>query len=290
MRILHYLSDTGPALAVVAADHTLFSLQGTPWAHLSMIDILGMTTQQQHTLAADVQAQSSTTLSMDQVQYVTPVLRPGKVVCLGLNYYDHAAESGHSKPEYPSFFLRAADSLLPHAQPMIRPACSIKLDYEAELAVIIGTQCRHASVDQALSFVGGYSCFNDGSLRDYQHKTSQWTLGKNFDATGAFGPVLVTPDELPAGASGLDISTRLNGQIMQSDNTRNMVFTVAEAIAMLSQCMTLYPGDVIAMGTPAGVGSARKPPVWMKEGDTVEICIEGIGTLRNPVHDEVPVA
>jgi 2-keto-4-pentenoate hydratase/2-oxohepta-3-ene-1,7-dioic acid hydratase in catechol pathway len=214
------------------------------------------------------------------------VPRPGKIVCLGLNYVDHAAEGGHAKPDYPSFFLRVSTSLVGHNQPILLPKCSDKLDYEAELAVIIGKTARHVAKADALNYVLGYSCFNDGTLRDYQRKTSQWTIGKNFDRTGGFGPWFVTPDELPPGAAGLSIKSILNGQVMQSANTRDMLFPVDETIALLTEVLTLEPGDVIAMGTPAGVGYARKPPVWMKDGDTIDIEIEKIGTLRNPIRKE----
>ena len=224
-------------------------------------------------------------LALDTLELAMPLARPGKVVCLGLNYRDHAAEGGHAAPEYPAFFLRATSSLLAPNQPLLRPACSDKLDFEAELAVVIGRPARHRTLADALDCVGGYSLFNDGSLRDYQRRSSQWTIGKNFDATGPFGPWLVTPDELPPGASGLRIQSRLNGQVMQDANTASMIVSVAQAIVLLSECMTLDIGDVIAMGTPAGVGYARKPPVFMRDGDTIEIEVEGIGVLSNPIKD-----
>jgi 2-keto-4-pentenoate hydratase/2-oxohepta-3-ene-1,7-dioic acid hydratase in catechol pathway len=161
---------------------------------------------------------------------------------------------------------------------------SDKFDYEAELAVVIGTRVpRHVSQDDALQHVFGYTCFNDMSVRDFQRRTPQWTIGKNFDGTGAFGPVLVTADELPPGAAGLRICSRLNGQVMQDATTSDMIFSVAETIMLLAQCLTLDPGDVIVMGTPAGVGHARTPPVWMEPGDTIDIDIERIGVLSNPI-------
>jgi acylpyruvate hydrolase len=218
---------------------------------------------------------------------LSPLLpEPGKIICLGLNYFDHAKEGGRDKPEYPWFFMRTATSLLAPNAKALRPKVSVRLDYEAEVAVIIGKTVKHATMDNALDAVFGYSCFNDISVRDYQKKTPQWSIGKNFDRTGGFGPVLVTADELPAGASELRIQTRLNGQIMQDANTRDMIWGVAETIKLVSECMTLEPGDLIIMGTPAGVGQARNPPVWMKHGDIVEIEIENIGILRNTVEDE----
>jgi len=225
--------------------------------------------------------------SLARLSLAPLVPEPGKVVCLGLNYFDHAKEGGRDKPDYPWFFYRGKSSLLGHGQPGLVPKVSSKFDYEAELAVVIGTRVpRHVPRAAALKHVFGYSCFNDMSVRDFQKRTGQWTIGKNFDATGAFGPLLVTADELPAGAVNLHIESRLNGTVMQSANTADMIFPVDETIVLLAQCMTLEPGDVIVMGTPAGVGQARTPPVWMKAGDVIEIEIERIGTLRNPIENE----
>ena len=223
-------------------------------------------------------------LPLEQLEFAPLIPEPGKIVCLGLNYYDHAKEGGRDKPEYPWLFLRAASSLMGHGQPALVPRVSDRLDYEAELAVVIGKRVpRHVPQVQALDYVFGYACFNDISVRDYQKRTPQWTIGKNFDATGGFGPTLVTAESLPAGAQGLRIQCRLNGQVMQDANTSEMIWGVAETIALLSDAMTLEPGDVIAMGTPAGVGQSRTPPVWMRAGDVVEIEIEGLGILSNPV-------
>jgi len=220
------------------------------------------------------------------LKFHPPIANPGKIVCLGLNYADHAAEGGHAKPEYPSFFMRGATSLVAHKEPIIRPRCSEQLDYEAELVAIVGKKGKHVSQDDALDYIAGYSIFNEGSIREYQRKTSQWTAGKNFDSTGAFGPEFVTADELPPGAAGLRIQSRLNGNVMQDANTSMMLFDVKETVALLTEFMTLEPGDVLVMGTPAGVGHARKPPVWMKDGDVCEIEIEKIGILHNPIKDE----
>jgi acylpyruvate hydrolase len=212
-----------------------------------------------------------------------PVPEPGKIVCIGLNYVDHAKEGGNPIPDYPAVFLRTRSSLVAHGQPLVRPLCSDKFDYEAELAIVIGKPARNVSEADALHHVFGYACFNDGSLRDYQRKSTQWTMGKNFDGTGPFGPDIVTADELPAGAAGLRIVSRLNGQTLQDGNTGNMIFPVARTIALISEVMTLEPGDVIITGTPAGVGYPRKPPIFLRPGDVCEIEIEGIGILRNPV-------
>ncbi|MDE1184746.1 fumarylacetoacetate hydrolase family protein [Paraburkholderia sp.] len=215
------------------------------------------------------------------------VPEPGKIVCLGHNYYDHAKEGGNLKPVYPLIFFRGASSLIAHDDPVIRPQVSEKLDYEAELAIVISKRARHVKREQALDYVFGYACFNDASVRDYQKRTSQWTIGKNFDGTGAFGPWLVTPDELPPGAEGLSLRLILNGETMQQANTSDMIWGVAETIELLTEVLTLEPGDVVVMGTPAGVGWARNPPVWMKHGDRVEVDIERVGRLQNTVQDEV---
>ncbi len=225
-------------------------------------------------------------LDSAQVQWLQPVPPPGKVICLGLNYAAHAAEGGNAAPEYPAFFMRGATSLIAHGEPLVRPRVSNSLDFEAELAVIIGKRSRHLTEQNALEAVLGYSCFNDGTLRDYQRRASQWTIGKNFDGTGAFGPWLVPPANIPAGAVGLHIESRLNGAVMQSDDTAHMIVSVVQALVLLSEVLTLEPGDMIAMGTPSGVGYARKPPVWMQPGDTIEIDIQGVGLLSNPIAQE----
>ncbi len=215
-----------------------------------------------------------------------PIERPGKVICIGLNYALHAKEGGNPIPDYPAVFLRVQSSLLGPDEPMLRPGCSTRLDYEAELAIVIGRTARCVTEDAALGHVGAYSLFNDGSVRDYQRKSTQWTMGKNFDATGAFGPELVTPDELPPGAAPLRITARVDGQTVQDSTTGDMIFPVARCIAILSEVMTLEPGDVIATGTPSGVGYARKPPIFLAPGMTVEVEVEGIGVLANTIADD----
>jgi acylpyruvate hydrolase len=222
-------------------------------------------------------------LKASKVKLLPPIPSPGKILCVGLNYKDHAAETGNPLPTYPVIFTRFTSTLVPDGGKLLAPKASSMLDYEAELAVIIGKRGRNIVKDKALSHVGGYACFNDGSVRDYQMKTSQFTLGKNFDGTGGFGPDLVTPDELPKGAHGLKIKCRLNGQTLQNGTTADLVFDVASLIAEISTVMTLEPGDVIITGTPAGVGMARNPKVFMKPGDICEVEIEGIGVLRNPI-------
>lgn len=216
-----------------------------------------------------------------------PVARPGTIICLGLNYTDHIKEGGYEVPEYPALFMRGKNSIMAAGAPLVRPSCSDNLDYEAELMFIVGKGGRHISEADALDHVFGYTVFNDGSVRDYQRKTHQWTPGKNFDDTGAVGPIVVTPDELPVGAAGLKIESRVGAEILQSSNTANMIWSVAQTIATISEYTTLEPGDLIAMGTPPGVGHAKKPnPRWLVPGEVIEIEIEGIGICANPVVDE----
>lgn len=216
-----------------------------------------------------------------------PVREPGTIICLGLNYTDHIKEGGYDIPDYPALFMRGKNSIMPAGAPLVRPSCSDKLDYEAELMFIIGKGGRHISESDALNHVFGYTVFNDGSVRDYQRKTHQWTPGKNFDNTGAIGPYVVTPDEVPEGAAGLKIESRVGAEILQSSNTGNMIWSVAQTIATISEYTTLEPGDLIAMGTPPGVGHAKKPnPRWLVPGEVVDIEIEGIGICSNPIVDE----
>ncbi|MDO6590915.1 FAA hydrolase family protein [Loktanella sp. D2R18] len=217
-----------------------------------------------------------------------PVAEPGTIICLGLNYTDHIKEGGYDIPDYPALFMRGKNSIMAAGAPLVRPTCSEKLDYEAELMFIVGKGGRHIAEADALDHVFGYTVFNDGSVRDYQRKTHQWTPGKNFDDTGAIGPFVVTPDEVPEGAAGLKIESRVGDEILQSSNTGNMIWSVAQTIATISQYTTLEPGDLIAMGTPPGVGHAKKPnPRWLVPGETVDVEIEGIGICSNPIIDEV---
>ena len=280
MRFTTYLKNGVPTLAVVDGDN--------------VVD-LGTDLRAALTAGTDLQAagraalaSAAPRLKLADLTLAPLVPEPGKTICLGLNYFDHAKEGGRTeKPDYPWFFYRGSSSLIAHGDAGVVPRVSGRFDYEAELAVVIGrTVPRHTAQADALQYVFGYSCFNDMSVRDFQKRTPQWTIGKNFDGTGGFGPVLVTADELPPGAVGLKIQGRLNGQVMQDANTSDMIFSVAETIALLAEVLTLEAGDVIVRGTPAGVGQARTPPVWMKAGDTFEVEIERIGTLVNPIANE----
>jgi 2-keto-4-pentenoate hydratase/2-oxohepta-3-ene-1,7-dioic acid hydratase in catechol pathway len=207
------------------------------------------------------------------------------VLCIGINYATHVRETGREMPTYPMIFTRFADSQVAHLQPIIRPKASHKLDFEGELAVVIGKTARHVKAEDALEYVAGYACYNDGSVRDWQKHTIQFVPGKNFPCTGGFGPWLVTCDEI-GDPQDLELTTRLNGQVMQHTRTSDMIFDVRHLIEYCSTFTELAPGDVIVSGTTGGVGAFREPPVWMKPGDTVEVEISGIGILRNSIADE----
>jgi len=225
------------------------------------------------------------TIDLDAVTLLPPLANPGKIICIGLNYADHSAESGFKQPDYPTVFSRFASGLIGHGASIVRPVQSEQLDYEGEIVAVIGKGGRNIPKGRALEHIAGYSLFNDGSVRDYQFKSPQWTVGKNFDDTGAFGPWLVTVDDLPPGCAGLRLQTRLNGQVVQDASTNDLVFDVATLIATLSEAFAFQTGDIIVTGTPAGVGLARKPPLWMKPGDVCEIEVPGLGILRNPIVD-----
>lgn len=224
-------------------------------------------------------------LALEEVEFLPPVPDAGRILGIGMNYTDHIREMGREPPEYPAMFVRFADSLVGHRQPLLRPRASAEYDYEGELAVIIGRPGRRIPEARALEHVAGYCCFMDGSVRDFQRHTTQFTAGKNFPASGAAGPWLVTADELPD-PGALTLETRVSGELLQSGRTAELCIKVPEVIAYLSTIFELQPGDMIATGTPSGVGFARRPPRWLRPGDTVEVQISGIGTLANTVTDE----
>ncbi|HZC17031.1 MAG TPA: fumarylacetoacetate hydrolase family protein [Caulobacteraceae bacterium] len=221
----------------------------------------------------------------DAVTFLPVIPDPDKIICIGINYEEHRAETGRSAVAHPTVFTRFADTQVGHGQPIIKPKVSETVDYEGELAVVIGREARGVAEADALSHVAGFACYNDVSIRDFQRHTTQFTPGKNFPGTGPFGPYLVTPDEV--GALGPQrIQTRLNGQVVQDSTLEHMIFDVPKLIAYLSLWTLLRPGDVIVTGTPGGVGAARTPPLWMKPGDEVEVEIDRVGLLKNRVAAE----
>lgn len=225
-------------------------------------------------------------LALNDVRYLPPICDPAaKILCVGVNYMPHIKEMGRERPDYPVIFVRFADSLVGHEESLIRPRVSPQFDYEGELAVVIGRRARHVPRARAFEFVAGYSCFNDGSVRDYQRHGPQWTPGKNFHCSGSFGPWLITADELGDPAR-CRLRTQLNGQTVQDESVGELCFDISQLIEYCSTWTQLEPGDVIVTGTPGGVGAGRHPPLWMKAGDAVEVAISGVGALRNSVRDE----
>lgn len=287
MRLVTFQGATGPTIGVRDGNQVIDLSKAAPDLPTDMVGLLeGGDDALAKAKSASVQAGDDCKLEFSSLKLLPPIPRPGKIICIGRNYAAHAAEGGAETPTYPEIFYRGPTTLIAHGDPIIRPKCSDKLDFEAELVVVIGKKAKHISEADAGSVIAGYSLFNEGTLRDYQRKSSQWTIGKNFDNTGPFGPEIVTSDEVPEGAKGLRIQSRLNGQIMQDANTDDLVFTIHNLIYRLTECMTLEPGDIIVSGTPAGVGYARTPPVFMKPGDVIEVEVDGIGILSNTIEDE----
>lgn len=221
-------------------------------------------------------------LPLASVTLLPPIPNPGKIFCVGLNYLEHREETGRSATAHPTIFTRFADTQVADGQPLVVPRESEKFDFEGELAVIIGKGGRRISEADALGHVAGYACYNDGSVRDWQNHTAQFTPGKNFPATGGFGPWMATADEVPD-PNTLSVTTRLNGTVVQHASCADMIFSIPRVIAYVSAFTALSPGDIISTGTPGGVGARRTPPLWMKAGDVVEVDIAGVGVLRNPV-------
>lgn len=283
MRISAFLHQGAPALGVRVGDELLNLTEAGLPATLDQLLRGGPSALEE---AKRAQQRATSRVPVAGVQWLPPVALPSKAIAVGLNYVDHAAEGKMDPPTYPVLFNRFPSSWVAHEQPLLRPHVSTQFDYEGELVVVIGRAGRYIDKSKALDHVAGYSIFNDGSIRDYQFKSAQWMMGKNFDNTGAFGPEFVSADELPAGAHGLRLQTRLNGQVLQDANTRDMIFDVATLVSVCSVPFALQPGDIIISGTPAGVGLARTPQIFMKPGDRCEIEIEGVGLLSNPVADE----
>jgi 2-keto-4-pentenoate hydratase/2-oxohepta-3-ene-1,7-dioic acid hydratase in catechol pathway len=290
MKVMGFEADGGLRLGIVEGDQVIDLQAADPKVPANLGDALAANNGDLKPLAdLAKRAPASARRPLKGLKFGLPVARPGKILCLGLNYLEHVKEGSQRDniPKFPTIFMRCLTSMVPHEQPIIRPQASEQLDYEAEMMLIVGKRAKHLTMENATSCIAGYACSNEGSVREFQRKTTQWDMGKNFDRTGGFGPWMVTADELPDAGKGLKIESRLNGQVMQSDNTDNMMFPVRELLVYVTQGMTLEPGDIIFTGTPSGVGHARKPnPVWMKQGDICEIEIEGIGVLRNPIQNE----
>jgi len=232
--------------------------------------------------ASRIIASSRPDYPLNKISFAPVIPDPGKIICVGLNYRDHVAEVGRAVTEKPALFARFPCSQVGHDQPLVKPKVSDDFDYEGERALIIGKTGRYIPASRALEHVAGYACYNEGSVRDWQRHTSQFLAGKSFAESGSFGPWLVTTDEIPD-PSKLTLQTRLNGNIVQNTTTELMITAVPELVAYISTILPLVPGDVVVTGTPGGVGLKRTPPLWMRSGDTVEVEISGIGTLRNTV-------
>ena len=284
MRFINFKQEGGPRLGLRIGDEVVdLTSAGLP----ATLDQLLHQGPEGVAGARAAAQRAKTRIALERITYLPPVLHPSKAIAVGLNYVDHAAESPYKDPpKYPVLFHRFVSSWVAHGVPLVRPHVSEQFDYEGELVVVIGKPGRYIEKERSLDHVAGYSIFNDGSIRDYQFKSTQWMMGKNFDNSGSFGPEFVTADELPAGAIGLQLRTRLNGEVLQDANTRDMIFDVATLVQVCSEAMALQPGDIIISGTPSGVGFARKPPILMKPRDVCEIEIEGLGVLRNGIVDE----
>ena len=289
MKIVGFTTDAGPRLGVIEGEEVVDLQAVDPTIPTDLAAVLARHNGDLGPLAEIAKrAPASARRPLAGLRFALPVARPGKIICLGLNYLDHVKEGPNAAnvPKFPTLFMRGLNSFVPHLQPLIRPKVSETFDYEAELVAVIGKRAKHMTLENAISCVAGWTCANEGSIREFQRHTTQWHAGKNFDHSGSLGPWVMTADALPPGGKGLKIESRVNGKVMQSDNTSNMMFPVAETIAYATQGITLEPGDLLLTGTPSGVGHARKPPAWMRHGDVCEIEIEGIGILRNPIEDE----
>jgi 2-keto-4-pentenoate hydratase/2-oxohepta-3-ene-1,7-dioic acid hydratase in catechol pathway len=280
MRLVSFDAGAGPRAALLR-DGRLFDIWGDAWAHVRNEDrtIYAIL---QGGLLQEVRAVEDDGVPLEGVDLLPPIARPGKIICIGLNYRSHAEEQGVEPPETPTFFAKFANCLAPPGGSVPLPAWSEKVDYEAEVAFVMGARCKDVPEERALDQVAGYMLLNDLSARDYQFKTPQWMPGKTFDGSAPCGPALVTADE--AGPhDGIEIELRLNGETMQQATTADLVHSVPALVAYLSRLMTLEPGDVVATGTPAGVGSIREPRVWLKPGDEIVISSPQLGVLETTI-------
>ena len=275
MRLMSYVAGGKEAWGLVEGDEVVDCTARAPSLMAALSGLPG--------IVADTAGLPRAKLA--DVTFLPPITQPSKIICIGLNYLTHILEGGREPPKQPTIFTRWANTQVGHGQPILRPKASVTLDFEGELAVIIGKPCRHVAAEDYASVIAGYSCYNDGSVREWQRHSSQFTPGKNFPATGGFGPYLVTPDEAGE-VTAASLVTPLTGGEMQRATVDDLVFDIPKLIAYCTTFTELVPGDVIITGTTGGVGAYREPPVWMKPGDVVEVEITGVGTLRNPVAQE----
>jgi len=282
MKLISFLQHGAPAYGAVIGDQVL---DLTPILGAQAPDLKALIAQDLVGAAAEAARNHAPTLRFDQLELLPVIPNPGQIFCIGLNYGEHVRETGKEITETPVIFLRVPDSQVAHGQDIVRPPESHRLDYEAEIAVIIGQGGRRIREEDAWDHIAGYACYNDGSIRDWQIATSQWTPGKNFYRTGGFGPWMVTSDEIAPGRV-MRLQTVLNGQVLQDTTTDKMIHNIPRQIAYISTFTPLSPGDVIVTGTPGGVGNKRTPPIFMKPGDVCEIVVDAIGTLRNGIRDD----
>lgn len=282
MKLISFLHNGNPTYGIVSGDKVL-DLQ--PILGDRAPDLRSLIAQKMTGAAADALKANAATVNFADLELLPVIPNPDKILCVGLNYKDHLAESGRASTELPAIFLRVPSSQVAHRQAILRPPESHRLDYECEIAVIIGEGGRRIKEADAWGHIAGYSCYNDGSIRDWQNHTTQWTAGKNYFKTGGFGPWMVTADEIKPGQR-LKVSTRLNGVELQNSHTDLMIHSIPKLIAYISSFTPLLPGDVIVTGTPGGVGNKREPQLFMKAGDVVEIEVDAVGVLRNTVKDE----
>jgi 2-keto-4-pentenoate hydratase/2-oxohepta-3-ene-1,7-dioic acid hydratase in catechol pathway len=283
MKLASYKTSKGAGYGIVTADGIVDLARriGRKYPDLRAL-LAGNALSQAQKIAKAVKKPD---FKINKVTFLPVIPNPGKIVCVGLNYEEHRVETGRDKTENPALFIRVAESQIGHNQPIVMPRESTNLDFEGEIAVVIGRRGRRISEEDAWKHIAGYACYNDGSVRDWQRHTLQWTAGKNFSRTGAFGPWMVTRGEI-ADAEELTLETRLNGRVMQQATTAQMIHKIPRQIAYISTFTPLEPGDVIVTGTPGGVGARRDPPVWMKPGDTVEVEVSRVGVLVNTIKSD----